>query len=121
VNCARLAFEALPDSVKQRYFAGFGLSRKRTHPVVERPRTGVGTRRGDWLRVSAVMSKELTAAVAKVPEATWQTIRTEADGTCDNGRSDFVPGTGWRRRTAALALCGFAPAQGPGGVVCRWQ
>ena len=94
VNCARLAFEALPDSVKQRYFRGDSACHENeliqwlnAPERASEPGGAIG------FAVSAVMSKELTAAVAKVPEATWQTIRTEADGTLRQwAEVDFVPG-----------------------------
>lgn len=94
LTCAQLAFAALPATVTTRYLRGDSACHDNEllgwlrHPdrAVE-PGGPIG------FAISAVMSVELAAAVAQVPEKTWKTFATEADGTLRQwAEVTFVPG-----------------------------
>ena len=92
--CARMAFEALPETVRARFFRGDSACHENEliawlrHPDRERePGGGIG------FAISAVMGAELAGAVAKVAEKNWKTFATEANGTLRQwAEVDFVPG-----------------------------
>ena len=94
LKCAQMAFGALPATVTQRFFRGDSACHEselidwlKAPERVQEPGGRIG------FAVSAVMSQELVAAVAKVPEKDWKTIQTEADGTLRQwAEVDFVPG-----------------------------
>lgn len=93
VNCAKLAFAALPRDITERYFRGDSacyendLLKWLTDPQrAEEPGGAIG------FAVSAVMSRELTEAVEAVAEKQWHTYVTEADGTLRQwAEVPFVP------------------------------
>jgi hypothetical protein len=94
LTCAKLAFAALPDTVRDRYFRGDSACHESDllgwlkHPDREKE---PGGRIG--FAVSARMSQELAKAIARVKEADWKTFATEADGTQRQWADvDFVPG-----------------------------
>jgi post-segregation antitoxin (ccd killing protein) len=94
LNCAKMAYEALPDTVEARYFRGDSACHENDliqwlkHPDRAREKGGaIG------FAVSAVMSAALQKAVKKVEEQEWKTIKTEADGTLRQwAEVEFVPG-----------------------------
>ena len=94
LTCAQMAFAALPDNIKERYFRGdsacheSGLLDWLRHPDrAQEPGGRIG------FAVSARRSPELTAALTQVPDAQWQTYAREADGTLRQwAEVDFVPG-----------------------------
>lgn len=94
LNCAQMAYEALPDTVEARYFRGDSACHENDliqwlkHPDRAREKGGaIG------FAVSAVMSEALQKAVKKVKEQEWKTIKTEADGTLRQwAEVEFVPG-----------------------------
>ena len=82
LNCAKMAYEALPDTVERRYFRGDSACHENDliqwlkHPDRAKEKGGaIG------FAISAVMSEALREAVKKVEEKEWKTIKTEADGT----------------------------------------
>lgn len=93
LTCCRMAFDALPSTITERYFRGDSAcyeqqllqwlnSEDRKHES--------GGRIG--FAVSADMSRELHTAVTAVAESAWQTITTEADGTLRQwAEVEFVP------------------------------
>lgn len=93
LTCAQMAFAALPATVTQRYFRGDSACHEsqliewlKAPERAQEPGGPIG------FAVSAVMSPELAAAVAQVPEPGWRTIRTEADGTRRQwAEVEFVP------------------------------
>jgi Transposase DDE domain group 1 len=94
LTCAQLAFAALPATVKQRYFRGDSACHEADlldwldHPQRAQE---AGGRIG--FAVSAVMSQELAATIALIPDQAWQTIATEANGTLRQwAEVAFVPG-----------------------------
>jgi hypothetical protein len=93
LNCCRMAFEALPSTVSERYFRGDSAcyEKELLQWLSSRDREGEpGGRIG--FAVSADMSAELTAAVGKVKEKDWKTFKTEGDGTQRQwAEVDFVP------------------------------
>jgi hypothetical protein len=98
--CARMAFAALPASVRQRYFRGDSASHENElldwlkHP--DRAREP-GGRIG--FAVSAVMSPALGAALQKVQEPAWKTFAAEPDGTLRQwAEVDFVPGEAYESK-----------------------
>jgi len=93
LTCCRMAFEALPETVSERYFRGDsacyekGLLQWLSSKARE---AEPGGRIG--FAVSAQMSRELAAAVGKVKEKQWKTLDTEKDGTLRQwAEVDFVP------------------------------
>jgi hypothetical protein len=82
LNCARLAFAALPSTVRERYFRGDSACHEReligwlNHP--DRAQE-TGGRIG--FAISAMMEAKLAAAVASIPDRAWTTYATEPDGT----------------------------------------
>jgi len=94
LNCARLAFEALPKNIAERYFRGDSACHENeliawlNHP----DRTAeAGGKIG--FAISARMSQTLAKDLAAVPSAQWQTYATEADGTLRQwAEVAFVPG-----------------------------
>jgi hypothetical protein len=93
LTCCRMAFEALPQTVRERYFRGDSacyeaelLQWLSSEDRRREPGGGIG------FAISAVMSPELGAAVEAVPEKEWQTFDKEADGTLRQwAEVDFVP------------------------------
>ncbi|MFM8358820.1 MAG: transposase [Verrucomicrobiota bacterium] len=94
LNCARLAFGALPGSIRERYFRGDSACHENEligwlrHADREKE---PGGRIGFAIR--AVMSRGLEQALAAVKESHWKTFGTEADGTLRQwAEVDSVPG-----------------------------
>jgi hypothetical protein len=94
LTCARMAFAALPETVRGRFFRGDSACHENEliawlkHPDREQE---PGGRIG--FAISAMMGSELAGAVAKVAEKNWKTFATEADGTLRQwAEVDFVPG-----------------------------
>ena len=93
LDCCRMAFEALPESVEERYFRGDSacyeteLLQWLSDEQRQRERGGkIG------FAISADMSAELAKAAAAVEEKEWKTFITEADGTQRQwAELDFVP------------------------------
>jgi len=94
LTCAQMAYAALPDSVKIRYFRGDSACHEneliqwlRAPGRALEPGGAIG------FAISAVMSVELAKAVAAVEDKQWKTIATEADGTLRQwAEVVFVPG-----------------------------
>jgi hypothetical protein len=94
LTCAKMAFAALPASVRQRYFRGDSACHENElldwlkHPDrAQEPGGRIG------FAVSAVMSQALGAALKNVKESQWKTFDAEADGTLRQwAEVDFVPG-----------------------------
>jgi hypothetical protein len=102
LTCAKLAFAALPDTIRERYFRGDSACHENDllgwlkHPDREKE---PGGRIG--FAVSARVSDELGKAMAKVPEADWKTFATEADGTQRQwAEVDFVPGEAGEKKAS---------------------
>jgi hypothetical protein len=100
LSCCRTAFEALPKSVKERYFRGDSACHEAELlewlSSEEREREPAG-RIG--FAISAVMSAELVQAVQGVRERDWKTIETEEDGTKRQwAELDFVPSLRYERK-----------------------
>ena len=94
LNCALMAFAALPQTVRTRYFRGDSACHENQligwlkHPQREQE---PGGRIG--FAVSAMLGQELAAALSKVGEKNWKTFATESDGTQRQwAEVDFVPG-----------------------------
>jgi hypothetical protein len=94
LTCAQMAYAALPESVRTRYFRGDSACHENDliqwlkHPDRAREKGGaIG------FAISAVLSEALQKAVKKVGEQEWKTIKTEADGTLRQwAEVEFVPG-----------------------------
>jgi hypothetical protein len=93
LSCCRIAFEALPKTVSERYFRGDSacyeaqlLRWLSSEDRGQEPGGRIG------FAISAVMSRELTAAIKAVPEQQWKSFETEKDGTQRQwAEVDFVP------------------------------
>ena len=94
LTCAQLAFAALPETIRTRYFRGDSACHENEligwlkHPDRQEEKGGrIG------FAISAVMSADLAAAIAKVADKDWKTFATEADGTRRQwAEITFVPG-----------------------------
>jgi len=93
LQCAKLAFAALPESIQQRYFRGDSACHEGQlldwlkHPDREKE---PGGRIG--FAVSAILSEELAAALRHIKETAWKTFDQEDDGTLRQwAEVDFVP------------------------------
>jgi hypothetical protein len=100
LTCAKLAFAALPEGIKQRYFRGDSACHENDllqwlkDPEREKE---PGGRIG--FAISAVMSPALSQSVKAVKEADWKTFGQEADGTLRQwAEVDFVPGEDYERK-----------------------
>ena len=108
LNCAKMAFAALPDTVRERYFRGDSACHE--NELVEwlndPERTQEpGGRIG--FAVSAVMDKALAQAVAQVSDKQWTTYGQEADGTLRQwAEVNFVPEAATEKRLFADS-CGW--------------
>jgi len=95
LTCAQLAFGALPETIRQRYFRGDSACHENDllewlkHPDREKEPGGRIV-----FAVSAVMSEALAQALRKVKDADWTTFgEKEEDGTLRQwAEVDFVPG-----------------------------
>jgi len=100
LGCARTAFAALPDGLKQYYFRGDSachegdlLSWLQDERRPDGPQGSIG------FAISARMSPELLQAVRQIREGGWKTIETESDGTRRQWADvDFVPGARYERK-----------------------
>jgi hypothetical protein len=94
VECAKLAFTALPATVKTRFFRGDSACHD--HELIQWLRAPERTAEtGGAIRfaISAVMSDKLAEAVGKIGDKEWTTWNKEADGTLRQwAEVDFVPG-----------------------------
>jgi hypothetical protein len=100
LTCAKLAFAALPETIKQRYFRGDSACHENDllewlrHPDREKE---PGGRIG--FAVSAWMSDPLAKALRKIKDSEWQTFGQEDDGTLRQwAEVDFVPGEKYERK-----------------------
>ncbi|RPI92779.1 MAG: IS1380 family transposase [Spirochaetales bacterium] len=93
LDCCRMAFEALPASVNERYFRGdsacYETQLLQWLSAKEREREA-GGRIG--FAISADMTPELAKVVRETAEEDWKTFDTEMDGTRRQwAELDFVP------------------------------
>jgi hypothetical protein len=94
LHCAKIAFQALPDGIKQRYFRGDSACHENelltwlSHPDrATEPGGKIG------FCVSAVVEPRLAAALQATADSNWKTYATEPDGTLRQwAEIDFVPG-----------------------------
>ena len=82
LSCCQMAFEALPETVNERYFRGDSACYE--HNLLDwlssaQRQQEPGGRIG--FAVSAVMSPQLANTIAALPEQEWTTFDTEPDGT----------------------------------------
>jgi hypothetical protein len=100
LTCCRMAFEALPGSVTERYFRGdsgcYEGELLEWLSSDERQKESGGK---VGFAISAVMSGELMQAVQAVREKGWKTIEIEKDGTKRQwAELDFVPSLRYERK-----------------------
>ena len=113
LNCAKLAFAALPESIQERYFRGDSACHEREllgwlkHPDrAKEPGGRIG------FAVSARMSSDLARAMGALPRRSgklWAKRPMAPNGS--GPRWTLFPGKPGRKRQPALAVCGIAPAQ----------
>ena len=82
LTCCQMAFEALPETVNERYFRGDSACYENnlldwlSSPQREKESGGrIG------FAVSAMMSPQLAQTIAEIPDTEWTTYDTEPDGT----------------------------------------
>jgi hypothetical protein len=102
LSCCRMAFEALPDTVEQRYFRGDSACYEQELlqwlDAEERRREPGGP---IGFAISASVSRELAAALQAVPDQEWTTIKTERDGTLRQwAEVEFTPHLRYERKNA---------------------
>lgn len=102
LTCCRMAFEALPTGISERYFRGDSAcyEQQLLQWLSSQDRTDEpGGRIG--FAISADMSRELHKAVMAVAEDEWQTISSEADGTLRQwAEVEFVPSQRCEQKTS---------------------
>jgi hypothetical protein len=100
LTCAKLAFAALPETIRRRYFRGDSACHNDDLLgwLTQAERTQEpGGRIG--FAISAVQSAPLGEALRKVPESQWKTFGQEDDGTLRQwAEVDFVPGDKTERK-----------------------
>jgi len=94
LSCAQMAFAALPNSIKQRYFRGDSACHEQQLlqwlGAPERAKEAGGA---IGFCVSARLSPDLHKALLGVPDKEWQTFAKEPDGTQRQwAEVEFVPG-----------------------------
>jgi hypothetical protein len=80
--CAQMAFAALPENLKERYFRGDSACHE--NELIQWLKDPArATEKGGKIgfAISAVMSEGLAKEIAKMPDHAWKTFATEADGT----------------------------------------
>jgi hypothetical protein len=102
LTCAKLAFAALPETVRERYFRGDSACHENELldwlKAAEREREP-GGRIG--FVVSAVMSGALKEALQNIKETDWKTFGKEDDGTQRQwAEVDFVPGDDYEHKAS---------------------
>jgi len=100
LSCCRMAFEALPAGVEERYFRGdsgcYEGQLLQWLSSEDRQREAAG-RIG--FAISAMMSPQLSAAIAEVPEGQWKSFDKEKDGTQRQwAEVDFVPSQSYEHK-----------------------
>lgn len=119
LSCAQMAFAALPQRIKARYFRGDSACHENEligwlkHPDrAQEPGGRIG------FAVSAVQSQDLTAALGKVADPQWKTFATEADGTLRQwAEVDFVPGeAGEKKDSKPLRYVGLRLLKAQGSL-----
>jgi len=100
LSCAQLAFAALPETIRERYFRGDSACHEKElldwlkHPDREKE---PGGRIG--FVVSASMSEPLGQALRKIADPDWKTFGKEDDGTLRQwAEVAFVPGEKYERK-----------------------
>ena len=117
--CAKLAFAALPESVRQRYFRGDSACHEKElldWLQQEERQKEPGGRIG--FAISAVMSEPLGQALRRIAEANWKSFGKEDDGTLRQwAEVDFVPSDKYERKNGQpLRYVGLRLLKPQGGL-----
>lgn len=100
LTCTRMAFDALPSTVKHRYFRGDSACHENL--LIEWLRSSEREKESGGkiqFAISAVMSAELGKAMKLIPEKGWKTFSTQDDGTLRQWADvSFIPGSQYERR-----------------------
>lgn len=93
LNCAKLAFSALPDTVIERYFRGdSGCHEKELLAWLNSPDRAAEKGGRIGFCVSASMSPGLAKALAEITDAEWKTFGRDPDGTARQWADvDYLP------------------------------
>jgi hypothetical protein len=100
LTCAKLAFGALPENIKERYFRGDSACHEnqllewlQQADRAKEPGGRIG------FAISALMSQALAQSVRQVKESGWKTFGQEDDGTLRQwAEVDFVPGEDYEHK-----------------------
>ncbi len=100
--CAKLAFGALPETIKERYFRGDSACHENELLDWLRHADRAGEPGGSiGFAVSAVMSQELACALRGIKEGGWKTFDKDDDGTLRQwAEVDFVPTDKYERKNS---------------------
>ena len=93
LDCAKMAFQALPADIEQRYFRGDSACHE-NELITWLNDPARATEPGGKIGfcVSAVAESRLASALQTTPDTNWKTYDTEADGTLRQwAEIDFVP------------------------------
>lgn len=102
LSCAQLAFAALPNSIKKRYFRGdSACHEQKLLQWLRAPERAEEAGGAIGFCVSARMSTDLQKALLRVSDKEWQTFAKEADGTQRQwAEVEFVPGERGEKKEA---------------------
>jgi hypothetical protein len=93
LTCAQMAFAALPENLRERYFRGDSACHENALiQWLNAPARASENGGRIGFAISAVMSDALAREIAKLAETEWKTLTTEADGTLRQcAEVPFVP------------------------------
>jgi hypothetical protein len=93
LTCAQMAFAALPEDLKERYFRGdSACHQNQLIQWLNAPERASEKGGRIGFAISAMMSDALAKEISKLPESAWKTFATEADGTLRQcAEVPFVP------------------------------
>jgi hypothetical protein len=100
LTCAKLAFAALPETVKKRYYRGDSACHEQgLLDWLDAPERAKEPGGRIVFAISAMMSEALGEALRQVAEKDWKTFGQEEDGTLRQwAEVDFVPGRKGERK-----------------------
>ena len=101
LNCAKMAFAALPETVKERYFRGdSGCHERNLIEWLGSPERAKEPGGRIGFCVSASVSKSLAEELAKIADSSWKTFGHDPDGTLRQWADvDYLPSERYAGKT----------------------